>query len=181
MMPTGAPANMKQPFVGVEAVGFAAGAEGAVGGGDAAREVDRHRERRFGHRLREGRGRAQHMDAARLAVFVVDVGQEVGFDVEDRLQLRRAVDALLRHRGLADQDRRVRQQAVHHLVRHLLVFGDDQAAKRLQAPAHVRFADDIQGPRQRIDENERPIGHERPFLPSRSLYRSVPNEAGLYR
>jgi hypothetical protein len=130
-----------------EAIGFASLAHRAVGLGDAAGEVDGHAEGGFGHGGAEGRGRGQHPDAAGLTGGVVDIGQEVGLDVEDGAQFRRPVQPGVGHGGLADDEDRVGQQTLDHVVGHGAVFADDQVAQPLETGAGRRIHDEVQGPR----------------------------------
>src|SRR5258708_24751962 len=67
---------VEQPFL-------RAGAEGAIGRGDAAAEIDRHAERHFGDGPREGRARREHVDSAPEAGLVIDVLQEIRLYIDD--------------------------------------------------------------------------------------------------
>ena len=137
-----------------EAIGLGAVPHGAVGLGDAAGEVDGHPECGFGDGCGEGRGRCQHPDAARLACGVVDIGQEVGLDIEDGAQFRRPVQAFLGHRRLADDENGVGQQSLDHVVGHGAIFGDDQVAQPREAGAGRGIHDEVEGPRQRVHEHD---------------------------
>ena len=87
------------------------------------------REAHLGDRPREGRRDAEHLDAAREAAGVVDVRQEIAFDVDDRLEFRRAGEALGGEVGLPDDKRRLADMLVHHRVRHALAVMRDDARR----------------------------------------------------
>ena len=125
----------------------------AVGLGDAAREVDRHAERDLGDGQREGRARVEHVHAAVEAGGVVDVRQEVALDVDDRAQVRRPVEPLLRHRGLPEDRPRLGQVALDQLVRHRALLVDHERAERLQPGTRGRVADHLQRAREGVDED----------------------------
>ena len=93
------------PFRAVEQPFLVPLAHGAVGRSHAAAEVDRHPERHLGDRFGEGGARREHMDSAFEAGLVVDVLEEIGFDVDNGAQVRRAVEPSLRHVALPDQER----------------------------------------------------------------------------
>src|SRR5438874_1597853 len=99
------------------AVLLRARAEGAIGRRNAARQVDRHRQGRLGDHGRERSGRAQYPDPALVTGLVIDIGEEVGLDVEDRLEVARAVQAGTRHCGVADQYGNLWEKAVDASVR----------------------------------------------------------------
>lgn len=73
---------MQQDSVAVGDVPLLPGAEGAVFPGDATGEVERESEGVLGDRLSVGGSTAQNVDAALETGRVVDVGEEVAFDIQ---------------------------------------------------------------------------------------------------
>ncbi len=121
----------------------------------AAAEVDRHAERHLGDRPGERRAGRDHMDSALKTGLVVDVLEKVGLDVDDGAELRRTVEASLRHVALADQERHLGQIGFEALGRHAAgAFVDRELAKVLEARPDLRLEDLIQGPRLRFDHDQ---------------------------
>ena len=111
------------------------------------------------------------MDAALKAGFVVDVLQEIGFDVDDGAQLLRAVEPGFRHVALADQELHIGEKRLEPRGRHAagaLVHGEVPEA--LEPAPRGAVEDLVQGARLRIDHDQR---SRHPFLPPqfKDLYR----------
>ena len=155
--PTSLPASRKRVAVGdVEVVGLGAGAHGAVGRGDAAREVDGHAERRLGHGGREGGAGHEDVDAAREARLVVDVAQEVALDVDHRPQPRRAGDALGVEVGLPDDGDGVGEVGLDHRVGHpARAFMHDDVAERVEPGARRGVEHRVHRARLGVDQDRR--------------------------
>ena len=79
---------------------------------NAAGEADCHAQPHFGNRQRKHPAGREHMDAALKAGLVIDIGQEIGLDVENGFQLGSLAKTLCVHRLLAHQDFTIRQMAV---------------------------------------------------------------------
>ena len=142
--------------VGLELVGLGAGAHGTVRGGDAAREVDGHAERRLGHGGGEGGAGHQDMDPAREARVVVDVAQEVALDVDDGPERRRARDAFGVEVGLADDGDGVGEVGLDHGVGHpARAFMHDDVAERVQPRARRGVEHGVQPARLGVDQDRR--------------------------
>ena len=101
----------EQPGGGVAGAApeLAALAEGEVGVGDAAGEVEREAEAELGHRLGEDRAGRHRVDAAREEEVVGHVVEKVALDVEDAAELRHRLDGGAGERRLADEVARSRQ------------------------------------------------------------------------
>ncbi len=105
------------------------------------------------------------MDPAREAGLVIDVLQEIGFDIDDRAELRRPVEPAFRHVALADQQRHFRQKRFEALGRHAAgSLVDRKFAEALQPGPQIRVEDFVQRARLRIDHDQR------------SRHRLLPNE-----
>ena len=142
--------------IALKLVGLGARAHRAVGGGDPAHEVDRHAQRRLRDGGRERAARAEHVDAARKARVVVDVGQEVALDVDDGAQLGGALDAPGVEVGLADDRHGLGQVGLDDLRRHpARAFMHDELAEGLEPRARRRVEHHVHGARTRIDEDRR--------------------------
>ena len=76
---------------------------------DVSGQGQSHSKADLGHGHGKDRSRGQNMDAAFETPFVVDVRQEVRFDVEDCPQPRRGIEPVAAHGLLADQDLGIRQ------------------------------------------------------------------------
>jgi hypothetical protein len=138
-----------------EAVRLAALPERPVGSRDAARQVEHHAERHLGHGLGEHRARVQNPDAAPKAGRIVDVGQEVALDVEDRPQLFRALEPFAGQVRLADHDLDLGQVPLDHLGRHPGGLLHDQATEVGEARLGRVVETHRHRARQRIDQNQR--------------------------
>ena len=150
------------PFRAVEQPFLVPLAHGAVGRRHAAAEVDRHPERHLGDRFGEGGARREHMDSALEAGLVVDVLEEIGFDVDDGAQVRRAVEPSLRHVALADQERHFGEIGFEPLGRHAAgPVVDRKLAEALEPRPDLRLEDLVEGPRLRIDQDQG-SGHDSP-------------------
>ena len=86
------------------AVLLRSGLERVVRVGDPARKIDAEAQSHFRDGLGEDRAHVQDMDPPPEAFLVVDVGQEVSFDIENRAEVRRSRQPFLRHIGLADHE-----------------------------------------------------------------------------
>src|SRR6218665_3595201 len=94
----------------VETVFFAPLTEIPVGTTDATRQVERHAECRFCHRLGKYGTGAENPDATREGNAIVDIRQEVAFHIEYRPQMRCQVPTRCRHIDLANKDFQTRGQ-----------------------------------------------------------------------
>src|SRR6218665_822572 len=94
----------------VETVFFAPLTEIPVGTTDATRQVERHAECRFCHRLGKYGTGAENPDATRDGNAIVDIRQEVAFHIEYRPQMRRQAQTRCRHIDLANEDFQTRGQ-----------------------------------------------------------------------
>ena len=155
--PDRAAREQERAGVGLEPLRLAPGAHRAVGGADPAREVDRHPERRLGHRHGERRAGAQHVHAARPRRRVVDVGQEVALDVDHGAQPRRAREPLRRQVGLPDDRDRLGQVRLDLLAPPSARRRRRRAGRAPSSRARVGGSQIIvERARQRVDEDERP-------------------------
>ena len=83
--------------------------------GNVAGGGERHPERELRDRLAEHRADPEHLDPAGEAGGVVDVREEVALDVEHRVELGCAREALGRERGLADDRHQLGQERLDEL------------------------------------------------------------------
>src|SRR5947208_2566701 len=89
--------------------------EGKVGIHDAARQVERHGEAKFGDRLGEYEAGGDDVDAAGKQRLIGHVVDEVGLDIEDAAQRLQSLQCFRRDRRLADDVARFGQ----HIGRQL--------------------------------------------------------------
>ena len=128
---------------------------GAIRRSHAAAEIDREPKRHLGDRPCESGPRRQHMDSALKARLVVDVLQKVRLDVDDGAQLRRAVEARLRHVALADQELHLGEIGFEALGRHAArALVDRELAKLLQPGPDLRLENLLERSRLRIDHDQ---------------------------
>ena len=116
--PTRAPIERKAPRGALEQPFLPPRPHRPVGRGHASAEVDRHAQRHFGDRPRESRARREHMDAAGKAGVVIDVLQEIGLDIDDGAEFRRAVEPALSACRSGRSGAPSRQQRLEPLGRH---------------------------------------------------------------
>ena len=140
----------------LELVALGAGAHRAVGGGDAAREVDGHAERGLGHRRGERGAGHEHVDTAGEAGLVVDVAQEVALDVDHRPQPRGARDAVGVEVGLADDGHRVGEVGLDDVVGHpARAFMHDEVAEGVEPRARRGVEHGVHRARLGVDQDRR--------------------------
>jgi len=128
-------------------------AEPAIGTAHAAAQIDGHGQRHLRHRLGEHRADVEHPDAVAEAVAVVDVRQEVAFDVEHHPQGRQLCQALGRQLELADDDGRPCRLFGEYGIGDRAVLVDDQFAQGAQALQVPGIEDVADGPGRRGHEN----------------------------
>jgi hypothetical protein len=109
-MPSVLPGQQKRILVGALVIkNFSGVSHLRVAGMDATRATNRHAQCHFGDRLRENRACCHHMNAAPKTFFVIDVGQEIRFNIRNDSQVRRAVEACLVECALSNKRDSVRQ------------------------------------------------------------------------
>lgn len=92
--PEGQIAQKHRVAVSVEAVLFSAVPKRLVGAGYLPRKGQGKAETEFGDRLGKDGTHRKNVDVVAEAVLVVNVGQEITLDVDDRLQLGGSFEAL---------------------------------------------------------------------------------------
>lgn len=105
------------------------GADGRIRLVDTACRGERHAQGHFGNGPRKHRPGGEHRDAAAMTFEVVDVGQKIALNIEDRLQFWRAIKTFFRQRRLADKRHGFGQITVNVLRRGGRAIVPDDLAK----------------------------------------------------
>jgi len=126
---------------------------------------DRLADAELGDRRRHRRRGGQHVDAARMAFAIVNIGFPIGLYVQDRPQIGCTIEPFLRHSRLTDNYGHIGQMFFDKIVRRAGTPMRDDPSHRRKGLSTVGRVDHCLVTGERVHENQW-LGH---FIPELAM------------
>ena len=119
-----------------------------------SREGNGHAQHHFRNGSRVDRRGREHRNPPAVAFGVVDVREEIAFDIEDRAQARSAIEAGFVEGRLPDQRNRIRQMVIDMPGRRGRAIVPEYAAEFLEPTLGWRIENAFDPARERIEQDD---------------------------